>query len=659
MFSVLNYRFEENRISLSFKSEIEFENLKLELRFKDMERFIGAQAYEYYYPVELKSEGLVHIADIPLLEIVRKRGETFVGDQLVWLYVLAEEKSVPLKADKDYVSSGSQIVTLSQNLSFTTLINKKSEFQFKILMEKFANTIGFSTQNNETTFEIQSSLSEINVHLRKRVFKDAGIHSLNIPLPHKENGFVLKKDILGNLMLEDEITIFDFIVEGESDGIRFSNFGRVEIPDKLPIPIDFGNRNYNGELYKTNKGNMALKISRKYPTGKIDHIVEAEPGKYEIILSIQMEGQAIVCRYNKLNFLSPMDNYIQFKSIPLLQDEREKTYFELNMDELFGEIEANYEQRYRIILQSKDGIQYKLGLKEPLYTCFPTSKNNIYLEGEKVFNIFVRGKQENGVKIGVLGSCFSRSQFNSQDKFYKNNDYKLAFNVCFSQFWPSIISLVSKPIKYDESELANIAPKKMGEIKREMDKTILSDIKDANVDYLIIDFYVDVIHGVRKFEDGTYLGINPYIRSTGYYKNKVLKTSRQMDYRDPDYFRVWKQACDEFLERVQEFLPEKRLVLNTGGLIDRYYDKDRNVKNFIEEKIISRKSFINYNSLWEKMNQYFLTKAPNAKLLDMQRYGYIGDIKHPSPFGPHHYESAYYRGMTGELARIIVFDQNR
>ncbi|MBT2757237.1 hypothetical protein J7E71_15015 [Mesobacillus foraminis] len=658
MFTITKLEPENESIRLEFAPGGKQEHLQLELRYKDMERFIGGQAYFYHQTIKvMQREGLFY-ANIPMKQLLQESGIVLKSDQLIWLAVVSDGKDYPINGSEEVSHFN---MPLSNSLEVASSTNKKNEMNFKLCVRNPAVTIKVNPGPAGATFQLSTPETlEKRLFLRKRVNKDAGIHSESYRMPHMPEGYRFEQSLLNPDYFKEEVTIFDFCMESKVDGVSIESFAKVQGGDVFRThAFHFQNKSYTGELYQTKKGNLALKVTRKYNKIKIKRIEEIRPDVYKVILPSKLAGKAGLYRYHKVKYVSSQDGYTEFKNLELFHDGEDNSYLLLDLKTLFGEIDTNYEQRYRILIQTWDGSFYKAGLEDKLEVCHPLDRNEVWLEGEKVLNLFVRNKQSSHMKVGVLGSCYSRSHFNSVSNFYNNKDYKMIFKVGYSHFWPSVISMVSEPVPFDKRMLEDASERKAAEIKNELNKSIIPDLKEAAVDYLLIDFYVDAIHGVRMYENGAAIGVNPSVRSTGFYRNEVLKTTRQIDSRSPDFFSIWMKACDEFIARIQQFLPQERMVLNTGGLIDRYYDKNREVKSFIDEKIISQKELIYYNSTWDRMNHYFLARAPRAKVIDMKKYGYIGDVLHPSPFGPHHYESAYYRSLTGELARIVTFDKAR
>ncbi|HEM2439472.1 TPA: teichoic acid biosynthesis protein, partial [Listeria monocytogenes] len=58
------------------------------------------------------------------------------------------------------------------------------------------------------------------------------------------------------------------------------------------------------------------------------------------------------------------------------------------------------------------------------------------------------------------------------------------------------------------------------------------------------------------------------------------------------------------------------------------------------------------NYFWERLNNYFLSKLPEAKVIDFSKKGYIGDFNYPFGHSFSHFESPYYKDFLKELIYI-------
>lgn len=62
------------------------------------------------------------------------------------------------------------------------------------------------------------------------------------------------------------------------------------------------------------------------------------------------------------------------------------------------------------------------------------------------------------------------------------------------------------------------------------------------------------------------------------------------------------------------------------------------VKTFDDIPMIRRNNYF-----WDKLDNYFLSIAPSAKVIDLSDTKFIGDERYPYGLSYSHYESDYYR----------------
>ncbi|QWG61319.1 hypothetical protein EXW60_09525 [Bacillus mycoides] len=109
---------------------------------------------------------------------------------------------------------------------------------------------------------------------------------------------------------------------------------------------------------------------------------------------------------------------------------------------------------------------------------------------------------------------------------------------------------------------------------------------------------------------------------------------------------------DKFADELLSIIPENKIILNKGRLTQKYRDVDNKIKEYSEKGIIKRN-----NDLWDKMDNYFLYKMPNVKVIDMQKTKYTGYYKHPFGNTYAHYESGYYKEFMNKLNEIVLEDK--
>src|SRR5690606_18445585 len=105
-------------------------------------------------------------------------------------------------------------------------------------------------------------------------------------------------------------------------------------------------------------------------------------------------------------------------------------------------------------------------------------------------------------------------------------------------------------------------------------------------------------------------------------------------------------------------LPQEKIILVLPELTDEYYDKDGVIKKFEGAGTSNpdNRKYLNY--FWDKLNNYFISKLPNIKLIDMRKTGYIGNENYPFGISPGHYESQYYKEFLNRVLKVHQFNLN-
>lgn len=324
--------------------------------------------------------------------------------------------------------------------------------------------------------------------------------------------------------------------------------------------------------------------------------------------------------------------------------DQEYLYVKININELFREFSSNYGRKFKVFIVFNNRL-YNLTNINPKHT-FYINNTNISCFTEETLILETSSSKDITIPLAIMGSCFSRAAFNSAEYF--NPDYKEHFNVSYSYFWPSMISLVSNPLPYDKKMFNDVPEGKLFEIEWEFLKNWDKSLKSSGAEYLLLDFFVDAMHGVLQFGENQFLTRNLYTRNTEYYHSTLLKEGKSLDSYHPEYFNLWKVSFDLFIERIKDIIPKENIILNLSFLTDKYHDENGCISSFFNTKHITRPHFLHVNNMWTKMNNYFLTKLPKAKVLDMNRFKYISQYDSPkdlAPCGPHHFESGYYKSI--------------
>lgn len=279
-------------------------------------------------------------------------------------------------------------------------------------------------------------------------------------------------------------------------------------------------------------------------------------------------------------------------------------------------------------------------------------KAKLFVNGASRLSLYVSKAlriNNNAAKVAVLGTCFSRNAFNSTQYF--NPGYKEMFKCVFTQFHSSVVSLVSQPVDLNQFNLAGINERDLTYVKIDHEKTFFEELKQANVDYLIIDLYSDASKSLFKLSEDQYVS-NSYILEESDYVKSVNNVEVITHEDSERYFSIWKKAVQQFVVKLKEVLPEEKIILNKGRFTDVYLDESRNIKRFSDPDLIKRN-----NLFWEKLDNYFIHLMPQVKVIDLTDTPYIGDIKYPFGLSYSHYETGYYKEFLNRLTKIVLTDQ--
>lgn len=645
-------------LNISFSGDIVHQNIKIVLKLRDMERFLLA-VFDQSFEVDVNIENGMYKAKLNLKDLIRKFSFKNLNSSIIWIQIFNNGiyQDLELKNKVDKIGN----IELG-NLCKVNLFKRKNNALGIKLTKINASCDLDSLEIDDSCIKLKikegylENNNKINVNkllLKKRIFKNISKFNSYIELDRKDdNTFVLNFNDLEKFQYE-EVSILEFIAQFKSDNLCVESL--INISSSISLSnSDYKKNNNSYKFYRTKKGSLAVKMTKVYNNILIEDMA-IEDGSVNFKINsniINNYDKAELCISKKVKLYDEVE-YIEFKTIELIRDNNIECSF--NLKELFNFASTNYNQEYEVLLRvNKDR-------NEVFYKLYNNDRNDVNIEGiqlqtEREFLIKINSNNKNRRKLAVLGSCFSRAAFNSKDSFF-NLDYKKYFEISYTHFWFSVISLISEKIELDTNNFNDISDKELKDIVREYTKSTFFELKNTNFDYIVIDFFLDAIHGVRALNDGRYLAINPTLNKSKYYKNYILDNSNQFDYRNENNFVVWKKSCDIFIENLKEIVGLDKVVISLGGLTEKYYDKNLEIKDFTHDNKFTKSEITIYNKVWMKMNNYFLAKAPEARVLDMSNYNYIGYDDHPVSSGPHHYESNYYKSFLGELAKITTFDK--
>lgn len=229
----------------------------------------------------------------------------------------------------------------------------------------------------------------------------------------------------------------------------------------------------------------------------------------------------------------------------------------------------------------------------------------------------------------------------------------------------SLISALSKPLEYDDKMLEGIKDHKSesNEVRTDWEKKLLSDLKKAQPDYLIMDFFADAHFGCVQLQDDQYITNNRWrLWKTKFYKdlkaNKQLKPFKLNDHFDA-YIKKWKEAADEFMGFVNEHLPNTRVIIHKARNSNDYLDKD---KLHFNRAHIAKKQHKWFdpeknNRQWAKMDDYLIENY-DIDVIDLKNKCYPAYRQHKWGFFYVHYIYQYYHDFLLHLDLLMLKNGN-
>lgn len=257
------------------------------------------------------------------------------------------------------------------------------------------------------------------------------------------------------------------------------------------------------------------------------------------------------------------------------------------------------------------------------------------------------------IKVGILGSCVSRDVFNSQ--FIPN--YKDFFEVTISAPRISMISLMQDPLDVDKNSL-KILPNTRENVARsnfilyDLNRNLLVDLIEKEIDYLVIDNYFEVTMGVMYFQDDI-ITHNGDLSKTKFYQKISDKFIFSIEKYPNEYFQIWVKYCHLFFNFLEIYCPNVRVILNKARVIDNIVKDDGTIKliseytenaNIINPFLDKLDSYIEQNFDVDVINHDF----KNISLDENHLWG-IAQV---------HYSMNYYYSLFKNILKIVDGDKD-
>lgn len=249
--------------------------------------------------------------------------------------------------------------------------------------------------------------------------------------------------------------------------------------------------------------------------------------------------------------------------------------------------------------------------------------------------------------FSTFGSCASRNIFYS----VINKDYKNYFKINKSVESSTLISLMSKPIEYDENLINSNETYDNLCVTDDLTNNFLEFIEKDVVDYIIIDNFFDVTNGVIIFADNQFITSTLRLKNTDFYdfvrNNKYINIFNNFQ----EYYSLWRESCNKFFNFVENKCNKTKIILNCSRLVYNYIDNEGNISKNVEFEKLAHK----INPFLNLFDKYILENFD----VDVLKFNSntLSNKDHVFGLHPIHFEEKYYLEKNQQLLEII--DNNK
>ena len=249
--------------------------------------------------------------------------------------------------------------------------------------------------------------------------------------------------------------------------------------------------------------------------------------------------------------------------------------------------------------------------------------------------------------FSTFGSCASRNIFYS----VINKDYKNYFKINKSVESSTLISLMSKPIEYDENLINSNETYDNLCVTDDLTNNFLEFIEKDVVDYIIIDNFFDVTNGVIIFADNQFITSTLRLKNTDFYdfvrNNKYINIFNNFQ----EYYSLWRESCNKFFNFVENSCNKTKIILNCSRLVYNYIDNEGNISKNVEFEKLAHK----INPFLNLFDKYILENFD----VDVLKFNSntLSNKNHVFGLHPIHFEEKYYLEKNQQLLEII--DNNK
>lgn len=246
-------------------------------------------------------------------------------------------------------------------------------------------------------------------------------------------------------------------------------------------------------------------------------------------------------------------------------------------------------------------------------------------------------------QFSVFGTCVSRNIFMD----VLNEGYKSHFNINHSVEGINIISLMSNPIDFDEALINSEDDFENECIKEDLTKNYINTIKNAKLDYILIDTMIDALEPIIRYDENSYITDSFRFKSCEFRNQVKDKPSFRICDNTEEFMRLWEDAYQRFFKFVGENKSHPKVILNCAKASYTYRHENMLVESPDFKRIslkLNRYKDMLDKKLLENYDIDVLPFDPNTLI----------DVNHI--FSPNyaHYEKSYYATKNDQLLKIVA-----
>lgn len=246
--------------------------------------------------------------------------------------------------------------------------------------------------------------------------------------------------------------------------------------------------------------------------------------------------------------------------------------------------------------------------------------------------------------VAVFGSCVTRDNFNRTF----NPEYKELFDCVALADHVSLVSLMAPPVTVDVEKLDGLSPRLLQKLRREFSRAFLTELRETQPDYLILDFWPDLIFGFADLDGAGVITHNAWSTvKTKFYSDHTVHHFRPDKDRNA-FFDRWKDAADDFFEFAAEAIPNTRIVVHSARNVSSWVDRNGSVQDF-------NPWAMTMNKHWSDMDAYVLEHHSPLRI-DVISADTKSFEDHPWGKFPVHYTFDYHGRFLARLSEIALRD---